>query len=88
MCSYVRGETPEDSKTDPDTSKTYHLDEVVVTATRNALLQITAPASVVAVTRRQLESEPGSTINTALDGIAGLSLRSYGGSGSLQSVSS
>ncbi len=65
----------------------YPLPEVVVTASRLRSSASSSPNSVIVLSERDLLSKPGSLLASALQGIPGLFLRSYGGGGSLRSLS-
>ena len=70
----------------PDTTKTYVLPEMVVTGTRTSVARDALPSSVALITRVQIDALPGATVGAVLGGVAGVSLRTYGGPGGLQTV--
>lgn len=72
---------------DADGTRTYTLDEVVVTSTRQQVSVTSAPSAVSVVTFSGLQQKAGSTLGSALEGLPGLFVRSLGGGNSVQTVS-
>lgn len=70
-----------------DTTRIYPLDEIVTTASRAAALLRIIPSSLSAISRQQIELQPGRLLADAIGGIPGLFLRPYGGGSSLQTLS-
>jgi len=68
-------------------SRVFALDEIVVTATRWGASSSAVPAGVTVISHDDIQSVPGNLLSAALSGTPGLSLRSYGGGSSLQTVS-
>ncbi len=65
----------------------YTLDEIVVTATRRQSSASTAPSGVTVIRREAIEALPGTLLSSALSWTPGMSLRSYGGGASVETVS-
>ncbi len=70
-----------------DTSKIYLLDEIVTTATRLEAANRTLPSALTPLDRKEIDARPGSLLTSALTGVPGLFVRSYGGGNALQTVS-
>lgn len=70
-----------------DTTKTYYLGEVVVTATRLPTNPKNLPSSVEVIRSSNIEKKNGTSLASVLEGRSGLFLKSYGGSGALQTPS-
>jgi outer membrane cobalamin receptor len=70
-----------------DTSRVFRLHDVVVTGTRSAVLVQELPSPVQVMDSAGLEQMNGPSLADKLKQVAGLNVRSYGGHGSLQSVS-
>jgi iron complex outermembrane receptor protein len=71
----------------PDTSRIYALNEMIVTGTRYGVQPRALPSAITSVSRQQIEASAGTMVSDALQGTTGLSVRSYGSVGALQSVS-
>jgi vitamin B12 transporter len=76
------GDVPPDSLT-----PRYSLGEIVVTATRTAVLPAIAPSPVTLVPRSRIALYGGSTLGAALEGTPGISFHAYGAGLSVQTVS-
>jgi vitamin B12 transporter len=70
-----------------DSTKSYKLNEVVVTGQRLPVDIIHLPSSVQVVDSQMMAMSSGSTVADVLRLLPGVFLRAYGGSGGLQSVS-
>jgi len=70
-----------------DTTKTYQLPEVLVTADRSSITQTVQPSRIYQLSRVDLESSNGSTLGEILSGSPGTFVRTYGPGGGLQTVS-
>lgn len=68
-------------------SPKYTLKEIVVTATRGNALLSTVPSGVTLISRNTIQTAPGTLLSSALDGVTGLVIRSYGGGASVQTIS-
>ena len=86
--------TPDSSRTlpqegsPPDTStRSYTLNEIVVTATRREVNSASAPSAVTVIRREAIEALPGTLLASALSWTPGMSLRSYGGGASVETIS-
>ncbi len=76
---------PEDSS--HGGSPVFKLREVVITATRWQAALDAVPSPVSVVSREAIEDRPGNLLSSAMDGIPGVFIRSYGGGGSVQTIS-
>lgn len=70
-----------------DSIRVFPLHEVVVTGSRAHIDANQLPASIEEVSHAELEQMNGSSVADALTGVSGLSVRSYGGGGSLHTIS-
>jgi len=69
-----------------DTTKTYHENEVVVTATRTAINPTDAPAQVRLISSEEIQRINGTTAADVLQIIDGISLRDYGAAGGIKTI--
>ncbi len=81
-CRAISGDAPGDTL-----NPKYTLKEIVVTATRGNALLATVPSGVTLISRSTIEAAPGTLLSSALDGVTGLAIRSYGGGASVQTIS-
>jgi outer membrane cobalamin receptor len=72
---------------DRDTSKTYQMEEVVVTATRSPLSSSRSPSRISLLSRESIGLSNGTSLGALLRNIPGLFIREYGAGGSLQTAS-
>lgn len=70
-----------------DTTRVFRLHDVVVTGTRSAVAAEQLPSSVIVADSGDIGRINGTSIADIIRNVSGLSLRSYGGNGALQSVS-
>ena len=70
-----------------DTTRVFRLNDVVVTGTRSAVTVEQLPSSVVVADSGDINRVNGISIADVIRSVSGLSLRSYGGNGALQSLS-
>ena len=70
-----------------DTTTTYHVDEIVVTATRSTILQNDSPSPVTLLTSQEIQRTNGSSVVDVLRSSEGLFLKDYGPTASLKTVS-
>ena len=70
-----------------DTTKTYHANEVVVTATRSSILQNDSPSPVDILTLQEIQRTNGSSVVDVLRSSEGFFLKDYGPTASLKTVS-
>jgi outer membrane cobalamin receptor len=70
-----------------DTTKTYHTNEVVVTATRSTILQNDSPSPVNILTIQEIQRSNGSSVVDVLRSSEGFFLKDYGPTASLKTVS-
>ena len=70
-----------------DTTRIFRLNDVVVTGTRSAVVVEQLPSSVVVADSGDIDRINGISIADVIRNVSGLSLRSYGGNGALQSLS-
>jgi vitamin B12 transporter len=69
-----------------DTTKSYHVDAVVVTATRTTISQSDAPSSIQVVTSETIKRINGTTIADILRFANGVELKDYGTIGGIKNV--
>src|SRR5512140_1936838 len=70
-----------------DTIKTYHADEIVVTATRSTILQNDSPSPVTLLTLQDIQRTNGSSVVDVLRSSEGVFLKDYVPTVSLKTVS-
>jgi outer membrane cobalamin receptor len=70
-----------------DTIKTYHANEIVVTATRSTILQNDSPSPVTLLTLQEIQRTNGSSVVDVLRSSEGFFLKDYGPTASLKTVS-
>ena len=70
-----------------DSTKTFFIEDVVISATRSEALSRKLPSSTYVVNKEQIKLNCGSSLASAMQGASGLFLKSYGGVGSLQTIS-
>lgn len=70
-----------------DTTRTYHINEIVVTATRSAILQNDSPSPVNILTSQEIQRTNGSSMIDVLRSSEGVFLKDYGPTASLKTVS-
>lgn len=81
------GTVPHDGAPPDSSARSYTMDEIVVTATRREIGSASAPSSVTVVRRDAIEAMPGTLLASALSWTPGMSLRSYGGGASVETIS-
>ena len=85
--AFAQRSTVSDTLSVPAEEKLYTLPEFVVSATRWKANVSTLPSSVTVITADDLSSSRDGTLASALEGVPGLFLKSYGGSGSVTTTS-
>ncbi|MEK6570129.1 MAG: TonB-dependent receptor plug domain-containing protein, partial [Bacteroidota bacterium] len=70
-----------------DTTRTYRLGEVVVTATRSLISVKDSPTAVEVIDLRQVQNANGNTVADVLQTYSSVFLKNYGGSAALKTVS-
>jgi vitamin B12 transporter len=70
-----------------DTTRVFRLNDVVVTGTRSAVAVEQLPSSVFVADSGDIDRINGISIADIIRSVSGISLRSYGGNGALQSLS-
>ncbi|MHB1050459.1 MAG: TonB-dependent receptor plug domain-containing protein [Bacteroidota bacterium] len=70
-----------------DTTRVFRLNDVVVTGTRSAVAVEQLPSSVFVADSGDIDRINGISVADIIRSVSGLSLRSYGGNGALQSLS-
>ena len=70
-----------------DSTRVFRLNDVVITGTRTTVAIEKLPSSVQVLDSLELAQSNGTSLADKLMNIAGITLRSYGGNGSLHSVS-
>jgi outer membrane cobalamin receptor len=72
---------------DDDSTKQYHVDEVVVTGTRSNVFSRKLSSSVAMIDNMLIQTKTGNTFASALQGTSGLFIKSYGGNAMLHTIS-
>jgi outer membrane receptor for ferrienterochelin and colicins len=75
------------SSSDEDTVRTYHAQEIVVTATRSSILPKDSPSPVTILTNQDIQQTNGSSVVDVLRSSEGVFLKDYGPTASLKTVS-
>ncbi|HZY09865.1 MAG TPA: TonB-dependent receptor plug domain-containing protein, partial [Bacteroidota bacterium] len=70
-----------------DSLKVYHLEEIVVTATRSKILLKDSPSSISIITQEQIQNTNGLTVADVLQNSQSVFLKDYGANGSLKTLS-
>jgi len=78
---------PKEGSPPDSAARSYALDEIVVTATRREVSAGSAPSAVTVIRRDAIEAMPGTLLAAALSWTPGMSLRSYGGGASVETIS-
>ncbi len=69
-----------------DTTKIYHANEVVVTATRTAIAPEDAPAQVRLVSQEDIQRVNGTTVADILQTVDGVTIMDYGATGGVKTI--
>ena len=70
-----------------DSIKSYEVSDVVVSASRSSLFVQQSPVAVTLIQRELLYAQTGNTFSSALAGVSGLFIKSYGGNRAVETVS-